>query len=258
MRYEEDDGFPMFTFAMMAVLIAFFAAQFKGFDLTKFYEYPWRVADGQAWRLVTSTFLHGSVIHILFNLSLFFRLSRVVDNWLGPWAAMLLYSACAVSSGAAQLLVSPVGAIGASGVVYGFFGFLWVMSRRRDDAAEAVTRHTIETMLGWLGVCAVVNLFGGSIGNTAHIWGLLVGWMVGQCFVARRKVRPWMIVATAAVWALPVVLVQRPVWEATLGRVPFVNRGYGLNASPGMREAYEDPENQPQPGIFGFGERRRR
>jgi membrane associated rhomboid family serine protease len=205
MPYTDDEGPPMFTYAMMAVYIAFFAAQFKQFDLTRFYSYPWRVADGEVWRLVTCTFLHGSVIHILFNSTLFFRFSSVIDHWLGPWVALGMYAVLATSSNAAQLLVSPAGVIGASGVVY----------------------------------------------------GLGMGWLIGQCFVARRRARPWLIAAAVAAWALPVALAQRPVWEATLGHVPWVNRGYGLNPYPGVREYVESPDNQPVPGVMGFGSGRR-
>src|SRR5438445_16083 len=128
MPYQDDDGQPLFTFAAMACFIAFFGAEYKHFDVTRFIAYPWRVADGEVWRLVTCTLLHGSIIHLLFNASLFLRFSVVIDNWLGPWFALLLYAMLAMSTSAAQLLVSPyIVLVGASGVVYGFFGFLWVM-----------------------------------------------------------------------------------------------------------------------------------
>ena len=66
--------------------------------------------------------------------------------------------------------------------------------------------------------------------------------------------------AGAALLALAMcapVQAQRPVWEATLGHVPWVNRGYGLNPYPGMKEAAENPDNQPVPGVMGFGGGRR-
>src|SRR4051794_40328822 len=177
MPHHEDPGPPMFTYAMLAVFVAFFAAEFRQSDLSYFYAFPWRVGDGEFWRLITCTFLHGSVLHILFNAAMFFRFSSVIDNWLGPWGAMALYAFFAVGSSAAQLLVSNGGLIGAPGVVYGLFGFLWVMPRRRDDAAFAADASTVQTMLGWLLVCFVVNLMGGRIGNTAHIVGLALGWL---------------------------------------------------------------------------------
>src|SRR2546421_2154174 len=119
MPRQQDHGPPMFTYAAMAGFIAFFGAQYKQFDLAKFYAFPWRVADAQIWRLITCTFLHGGILHIASNASLFLRFSTVVDNCLGPWVALLFYAFIALSTNPPQLLASgsPVRGEGASGVV---------------------------------------------------------------------------------------------------------------------------------------------
>jgi membrane associated rhomboid family serine protease len=248
--HHDDPGPPLFTFAALAAFIAFFGAEYQHFDLAKFNAYPWRVADGQYWRLITCTFLHGSFFHILFNVVLFLRFSIVIDNWLGPWTALFLYAFVALSSTAAELLVSPIGMIGASGVVYGLFGFLWVMSRRSDAAAAAANQQIVQTMLAWLGICAVINYFGGNIGTTAHVWGLLLGWLVGQTIVARKHLRIPMALATLIVWAIPLIFIQRPVWNRTLAHIAPFNHGYPHHISTDQREAYEDPENAPDVSLF--------
>jgi membrane associated rhomboid family serine protease len=240
----------MFTYAMLAVFIAFFGAEFTRADLSPFYAYPWRVADGQLWRLLSATFLHASLLHIAFNAALFLRFSTVIDDWLGPWAALALYAFFATASNAAQLLVSPGLVLGASGVVYGLFGFLWVMARRRDDAAEAANASIVQTMLGWLAICFVVNQLGGHIANTAHIVGLALGWLVGQTVVARRKWRIPMALATLTAWALPIALAQRPVWERTLAHVPVLGTTYWLDMPQEVRDAWENPDRHQQPGFF--------
>ncbi len=252
MHYQEDNGPPMFTYAAIAAFIAFFGAEYKQFDLSKFYAYPWRVADGELWRLITCTFLHGGLLHILFNAVMFVRFSSVIDNWLGPWVAMLLYVFFAMSSSAAQLLVSKgIGGIGASGVVYGLFGFLWIMSRRRDDAAEAANPYTVQTMFGWLFVCTVVNMFGGNIGNTAHVVGLILGVLVGKAFVARKRQRIAVAILTLVIWAIPMVFIQPVVWKHTLAYVYPLNQYYRLRSiSPELREQLEGPESAPEIGLF--------
>lgn len=253
MPYQEDHGPPMFTYAALAAFIAFFGAEYKHFDLSKFFAYPWRVADGEFWRLITCTFLHGSIIHILFNMFWFLRFSSVIDNWLGPWGALGLFVFFAISSNAAQLLVSsgPGGVIGASGVVYGLFGFLWVMSRRRDDAAFAADQSTVQTMLAWLVICFLINSYGGNIGNTAHAMGLLLGWLVGRVFVARKKNRIGLALLTVAVWALPIVFIQPVVWRHTLAYVPPFSGWYNDQNPPSeLRTLYEGPDYAPDVGLF--------
>jgi len=251
MRYQEDQGPPLFTYAALAAFIAFFGAEYQRFDLSRFYAYPWRVGDGEIWRLVTCTFLHAGILHIAFNAILFVRFCTVVDNWLGPWVALVFYVFVSLSSNAAELLLDRgVGVVGASGVVYGLFGFLWVMARRRDDAAEAANPQIVQTMLVWLVMCAVINFFGGSIANAAHVMGLLLGWMVGQTWVARRRWRIPMAVATLVVWAIPLVFIQRPVWDRTLAYVPPFNKYYPHNVPEELRRVYEDPENAPDVGLI--------
>jgi GlpG protein len=253
MPYQEDNGPPMFTYAALAAFIAFFGAEYKQFDLSKFFAYPWRVADGEFWRLITCTFLHGGIFHIAFNMIWFVRFSTVIDNWLGPWAALLLFVFFAISSNAAQLLVSsgPGGVIGASGVVYGLFGFLWVMSRRRDDAAFAADQSTVQTMFAWLLICVVINYFGGSIGNTAHAMGLLLGWLVGQVFVARKKRRIGMAAIALVVWAMPIIFIQPQVWSRTLAYIPPFNGWYNVQkVTPEQQTFLEGPENAPDVGLF--------
>ena len=240
----------MFTYAALAAFIAFFGAEYERFDLSKFYAFPWRVADGEIWRLVTCTFLHAGILHIAFNAILFVRFCTVVDNWLGPWVALVFYVFVSLSSNAVEMLVGKAGVVGASGVVYGLLGFLWVMARRRDDAAEAANGQIVQTMLVWLVMCAVINFFGGSIANAAHVMGLLLGWMVGQTWVARRRWRVPMAVATVVVWAIPLVFIQRPVWDRTLAYVPPFNRYYPHNVSDEARRVYEDPENAPDVGLI--------
>jgi GlpG protein len=250
---------------MLATYVAVFAAEFVGANgLTYLEPWPWLLGRGEMWRLITATLMHGSVLHIAFNLYMFVRFSYVIENWLGPWVNLLLYAVFAAGSSAAQLLISAVeyhgpfivysGLVGASGVVYGYFGLLWVLRRRRDDAAEAVSQSTIQYMLAWLAVCFVVNLFGGHIANTAHVAGLGLGWLAGQCFVATRRTRWPIVIGTCIVSCLLPLLTWGPVWHATLAYVPMLNRRFDPDPPPErIRDAYEHPDRdtrQQQPGLF--------
>jgi hypothetical protein len=124
------------------------------------------------------------------------------------------------------------------------------MSRRRDDAADAANLQVVQTMLAWIPICAVLNYFGNTFGNTAHVWGLLVGWLIGQMFVARKRWRIPLALATVVVWALPLIFIQRPVWDRTLAHVPPFNRWYFNRISPHLRDVFEDPEKAPDVGLI--------
>src|SRR5947209_15692821 len=72
MNYQDDNGPPLFTFAMLAAYVAVFAAQCVGASgVGQLEGLPWLVGRGEVWRLITSTLLHGSVLHLAFNAIMF-------------------------------------------------------------------------------------------------------------------------------------------------------------------------------------------
>lgn len=228
MKWQETGGIEsvQFTMAMLAVYVAVFGAQFTGANLAVLQLFPWRLGHGEIWRLVTCTLLHGSIIHFAFNMIWFFRFSQAIERWLGPWIALGMYVLFAIGSGAAQALGSGGMAIGASGVVYGMFGFLWVTRRRYDIAAEAVPQQVVQTMLGWLVICVLINHFGGNIANTAHVFGLIFGYLIGYVVVARRRWRIPVVLGTAVLWLALLSLTYRPIWERTLFHMPYLKQQY--------------------------------
>ncbi len=232
MRWQESGqgiGVIQFTMAILAVCVAVFLAQLSGTSLAPLQAFPWRLGRGEAWRLLSSTLLHGGILHFAFNMLWFYRLNQAIERWLGPWTAMGLFIFLAVGAGSPQAVFGgySIGAIGASGVVYGLFGFLWVCRRRYDIAAEAVTPPVIQTMLAWMGLCFLLNFFGGNIANIAHVFGLLFGWLIGQIVVATRNVRWPLIAGTAALWCLLLSLTYLPVWNTVTSPIPRLHERYG-------------------------------
>lgn len=216
---------PLFSYAMLAAFVAIFLAQLTQTNLGYFYAYPWRVGSGQTWRLVTATLLHGSVLHFGFNMVFFLRFSVAIERWKGPWVAMGLYLLFALGSSAAQLY-DHWNFVGASGAVYGCFAFLWVLRRRYDFAAEACPMQVSQTMLLWLGIGIVITFLGGAIASTAHVFGLLFGWLAGQVVLASRARRWQIAAATALLLAVLIAPSFRSVYVRTLAHVPFVGPRY--------------------------------
>ncbi|MGA2498113.1 MAG: rhomboid family intramembrane serine protease [Tepidisphaeraceae bacterium] len=250
---ETDDGIGamQFTMAVLAVSAAVFIAELTDTNVAMLQVFPWRLGQGEVWRLLTSTLLHGSILHFLFNMVLFYRFSRAIERWLGPWLAMGVYVFVAVGAGAPQAVFSGDTAIGASGVVYGLFGMLWVCRRRYDIAAETVTPHVVQFLLAWLGICVVLNMFGGNIANVAHVFGLLFGWLVGQIVVATRRTR-WPIVAgTVVLWGLLLSFTYAPLWARVIRPLPWLGEQYRFVALPQTDWAEaEEHLGRTHPGLF--------
>ncbi len=77
------------------------------------------------WQLVTYSFLHGNLVHLLFNLLGLFMFGSDVERLFGRQRFLIYYFASVVSAGIAQLVMSavsggpPYPTIGASGGVFG-------------------------------------------------------------------------------------------------------------------------------------------
>jgi membrane associated rhomboid family serine protease len=132
------------------------------------------VASGETWRLVTSAFIHESVLHVAFNMWVLWILGTTFESYVGSRRMLIVYGVSLLWGSAGALLFS-AGAltIGASGAIFGLMGALVVMFRQRG----------IAVMRSGLGVLIVLNLVftltipGVSIGG--HIGGLVGGILAG-------------------------------------------------------------------------------
>jgi membrane associated rhomboid family serine protease len=156
---------------------------------------PIGVADGEWWRLLTATFLHVSLFHLLLNMYALWILGQALEPVLGRWRFTALYFISALAGSAVSLLALPPGtmSLGASGAVFGLFGALFVIMRRLGrDLSGLIAVLAINVVL--------VFIFSG-IDWRAHLGGLVTGsflaaafayaprgqrtaWSVGACVVA--------------------------------------------------------------------------
>ena len=136
------------------------------------------IIDGQYWRLVTPMFLHFSIFHIVFNLLWVWELGRLIEWRHGMGALGALTVGLSVLSNLTQYSVSGPAFGGMSGVIYGYFGYIWVMSMGSPRFGIRLNPAIVKLLLvwfliGWSGILGV--WFGLRIANTAHTAGLLGG-----------------------------------------------------------------------------------
>ena len=148
------------------------------FEKTKEKEKLPEVRQGQIWRLVTPILMHGSLIHIFFNLWCMKDLGSILEWRLG-WRSLLgLILATAVVSNLAQYYTSGPSFLGISGVVFGLLGFLWIKGKFDPNFGLELPRPIVFLMLIWLvlGYMRVLDSFvGATIANNAHLAGLIAG-----------------------------------------------------------------------------------
>jgi rhomboid protease GluP len=148
------------------------------------------VWDGKYWGLITSVFVHLELWHLAFNVYWLWHLGRLLESALGTlrWVAFFLFAA--LISSASQLAMSGDTGIGASGVVYAIFGFIWAARKYVDKFQSALSKQTIVLFIVWLFICLVTTYFNvWVVGNAAHFSGILFGILVADIFVVKYKPR---------------------------------------------------------------------
>jgi membrane associated rhomboid family serine protease len=81
------------------------------------------VDHGDWWRLITSAFLHASVVHILFNMLALWWLGAPVELALGRLRYLGLYFVSGLAGAAGALVANPNAVtVGASGAIFGLLG----------------------------------------------------------------------------------------------------------------------------------------
>jgi membrane associated rhomboid family serine protease len=86
------------------------------------------LADGEWWRLITSAFLHGSLIHLGMNMLVLWIVGAPVEQAIGRGRFLALYVVSGLAGSAGALLFSPNAiTVGASGAIYGILGAALVL-----------------------------------------------------------------------------------------------------------------------------------
>lgn len=140
----------------------------------------------QPWRYVMAVFLHGSLMHIGFNMWVLMDVGPLVEETYGSARYLFLY----VVTGIAGYILSSIGghfSVGGSGALMGLIGALLALTMGRRNASLQMLRGQLVRFLIYM---AIFGLVISSVDNLAHIGGLAAGFGLGKLMDARPPVAP--------------------------------------------------------------------
>lgn len=148
--------------------------------------------------LLTNIFIHGSWLHLIFNMVWLVQMGRILEKTLNPVVYLtFIVGAAAVGSGC-QMLISGDTGIGMSGVIYAMFGLMWAGRSLYPIWGMIASRDNLRLFIGWGLFCVIATYFHIlHIANGAHGGGFLFGLSIGFLFFVPR--RRW-------IWAAPLSL----------------------------------------------------
>ena len=180
-------GAPVVTYAMMVICILMYLATWVFPSLKSSLALVPLFLMSRPWTILTGAFLHGGLLHILFNMLSLYWVGRAIEPVLGWWRFLTVYLVSALGGSAfilAWCLIQPsellVGTVGASGAVFGLFGTVFVLQRL--GGADTTPILTL------LGINLVYGFLASGISWQAHIGGAVAG--VAATWVLARLARP--------------------------------------------------------------------
>ena len=159
---------------------------------------PVAVLHGWIWQLITYSFLHASVMHVLLNMLMLWMFGAQEEMDWGPKKFIEYYLFCVIGAALTTIAVaySPIPGvspmtttIGASGGVYGILAAFGMLYGDREIFMFPLpfmmkAKYMVLIMI-FLVIIATFQPSQGGIANFAHLGGLLFGFLYIK-FVPRR------------------------------------------------------------------------
>lgn len=128
---------------------------------------------GEIYRLITSTFLHGGIMHILFNMSALNIIGKEVEYIYGSKKYILIYILSALSGSLFSYLFNPNSvSVGASGAIFGLLGAMLVFGLKEKNK---IGKQYVKNILETLAINVIIGITISNIDNYAHLGGLIMG-----------------------------------------------------------------------------------
>lgn len=150
------------------------------------------ITEGQWWRLITPIFLHGGLMHMLFNSFSLVLFGPALEQMLGKLKFILAYFGTAITANIViYFLESPTYAhLGASGAIYGLFGIYVFMVMYRKDLID---QSSTQIIIIFVGIGLVMTFVRSNISVLGHLFGLISGIIYAPLLLRNvANYSPWM------------------------------------------------------------------
>lgn len=144
--------------------------------LNNFCIYPPAIRAGEYYRLITGTFLHGGLFHLLFNVYALYVIGTQLESFLGKFKYLICYLFSALTGALLSMLFLKGNAsVGASGAIFGLMGSLVYFGYHYRVYLGTTLKSQIIPLI-------VINLVLGMMLNNVdvagHIGGLIGGYLI--------------------------------------------------------------------------------
>jgi rhomboid protease GluP len=268
-----DARYPVFTYALLAVLVACYAGELAfGVEASQAGSPSIRtllmlggtfrlsiVENGEWWRLFTAPFMHGGIVHLASNCFCLWIAGRLFERLIGwRWFAAIFF-ASALGGSVASVWINDVNTVGvgASGGIVGLFAAVIAGSIRfrSTPIASSLQRGAILILVPSLLPLLSAAKEGEFIDYPAHFGGALTGAALSLLLLTlwpRERPTPlfgsaaivfgtaFVLIAAGSLWPIATArqfYVNDPMTNYFAGRYEQAATGFAVLASQDLRTA---------------------
>ncbi len=169
------------------------------------------IRAGQYYRLITGIFLHGSLMHLIFNCYALYVIGTQIENFLGKFKYIIIYLISGIIGAFFSIIFGGnILSIGASGAIFGlmgalvYFGYFYRVYLGNVLKSQIIPLILLNIAIGFLGE---------GIDNAAHIGGLIGGLFITMALGVKdkssnsEKVNGWIITILFFIFVIYMALI---------------------------------------------------
>ena len=147
------------------------------------------------WQLLTYIFLHGDLLHIIFNLFSLWMFGGELENYWGSKKFLFYFLFCGIGAGICTVLFTPhqfIPIIGGSGAIFGILlAFAWLFPNRPILIyfLFPIPAKYMVIIFGLFELYSSRSGAGGGIAHLTHLGGLAFGFFYMAYPMIRQKIR---------------------------------------------------------------------
>lgn len=147
------------------------------------------ISEGEYWRLISPMFLHAGFMHLLFNMFSLYLFGPELERLTGKARFLTIYFLSGLVGNIVTYLIQDWNymSVGASGAIYGILGAFGALVYYTKNLLPQLKQIILPIIV--IGV--VMTFLQANINVTAHIAGLVTGFILGLIYFHPKRIAAW-------------------------------------------------------------------